>query len=174
MEETFENILPPLDNWPQTGLPWIAFWLKELIVWGTLDPVAAYLLSQRIEVTRSDAQETAKRYYREQPDDTTPDELLNVMTIRRWVEGLSTKKQNPFTGPPQPIHVDLLRDFGKVSKNQWRVVPIETDDKLYWFDVAGVPLASCYKFDGWQSNYLNTYDFELDVSKKTVSSQPYI
>jgi hypothetical protein len=70
--------------------------------------------------------------------------------------------------------VDLLRDFGKVSKNQWRVVPIETDDKLYWFDVAGVPLASCYKFDGWQSNYLNTYDFELDVSKKTVSSQPYI
>src|SRR5271166_6117050 len=28
-----------LEDWDQTTLPWIALWLKELIVWGTLDPV---------------------------------------------------------------------------------------------------------------------------------------
>ncbi|MEK9209637.1 S8 family serine peptidase [Sphingomonas sp. 2378] len=31
-----------IDDWPRSGLPWIAFWLKELVNWGTLDPVAAF------------------------------------------------------------------------------------------------------------------------------------
>jgi hypothetical protein len=31
-----------MDDWPRSGLPWIAFWLKELITWGTLEPVAAF------------------------------------------------------------------------------------------------------------------------------------
>lgn len=39
-----ERRIPNIENWPDSGLPWIVFWLKELITWGTLDPVAAYLL----------------------------------------------------------------------------------------------------------------------------------
>ncbi|MFO0055592.1 MAG: DEAD/DEAH box helicase, partial [Dolichospermum sp.] len=49
-----------LDNWSQTGLPWIVFWMKELIVWGTLDPVAAYLLAKQKVITRKQAEELAK------------------------------------------------------------------------------------------------------------------
>ncbi len=33
-----------IGDWPRSGLPWIAFWVKELITWGTLDPVAAFML----------------------------------------------------------------------------------------------------------------------------------
>ena len=32
--------------WPRSGLPWIGFRLKELVNWGTLDPVAAFLLAR--------------------------------------------------------------------------------------------------------------------------------
>ncbi|MCH8193379.1 MAG: DUF1501 domain-containing protein [Planctomycetes bacterium] len=35
-----------IEDWPRSGLPWIAFWIKELITWGTLDPVAAFLLAR--------------------------------------------------------------------------------------------------------------------------------
>lgn len=44
-DEAHGGALQPttLESWDDTGLPWIALWLKELIVWGTLDPVAAYL-----------------------------------------------------------------------------------------------------------------------------------
>lgn len=98
-----------------------------------------------------------------------------LLMIRRWAEELSKSKQEfPPTGPPQPIQVDLLRDFSKAPRDKWRVVPVETHDKLYWFDVAGSPLASCYKFESWQSGYLDTHDFVLDASTKTVSSQTYI
>ncbi|MFA6243350.1 MAG: DEAD/DEAH box helicase, partial [Candidatus Hydrogenedentales bacterium] len=37
---------PTLDLWKNvTGLPWFAFWAKELLRWGTLDPFVAFALS---------------------------------------------------------------------------------------------------------------------------------
>jgi hypothetical protein len=40
-------------DWPRSGLPWIAFWIKELITWGTLDPVAAFLLARGDSIDRT-------------------------------------------------------------------------------------------------------------------------
>ncbi len=65
-DEAFGDPLEPfsLENWSQIGLPWIVFWMKELIVWGTLDPVAAYLLARVDEVTtRTQAEELSQIYY---------------------------------------------------------------------------------------------------------------
>ena len=45
-----------IDDWPRSGLPWIAFWLKELITWGTLDPVAAVLLARGDAIDRPQAE----------------------------------------------------------------------------------------------------------------------
>ncbi|MFL5661833.1 MAG: hypothetical protein ACJ8BW_10845 [Ktedonobacteraceae bacterium] len=59
---------PSLENWPLLGLPWIALWLKELIIWGMLEPVAAYLLSKNMEITCADAEAAAESYYSEQPE----------------------------------------------------------------------------------------------------------
>jgi hypothetical protein len=43
-----------IGDWPQSSLPWIAFWIKELITWGTLERVAAFLLAREeaIELQR--------------------------------------------------------------------------------------------------------------------------
>lgn len=47
---------PALDTWKETAdLPWFAFWAKELLRWGTLDPFVAFTLSQGIARPRDDA-----------------------------------------------------------------------------------------------------------------------
>ena len=168
-------LVPNIEDWPQTDLPWIVFWLKELIVWGTLEPVAAYLLGRRIEYTREDAERTAQAYYEEQAQTGNSDELLNAMTIRNWVNSLSAHRHGVSSGPkpPSEIAVELLRDFANVQKQEWRVMPVEVNDEIQWFDPAGFPLASCQKPEDWQSGYLDSYDFVLDASKKIVRSEFY-
>ena len=51
---------PSLDNWPILDLPWVVLWLKELIIWGTLEPVAAYILSKNMEETRAKAESAVR------------------------------------------------------------------------------------------------------------------
>ena len=180
IEDTNEDVLPSIENWPQTDLPWVVFWLKELITWGTLEPVAAYLLARRLKITRAEAEENAKKYYEEKPDIQNPDELLNAASIRKWAQELFKNnveiqvQANSESESSSPIPVMLLKDFTLAPKQTWRVVPIETETKLFWYDPAGVPLASCEKLEGWRAEDLNAHDFILDASEEVVSSKPYI
>ena len=60
---------------PRSGLPWIAFWLKEIITWGTLEPVAAFLLARGDAVDRPQAEREAAAYYAQLPDGTDSNEM---------------------------------------------------------------------------------------------------
>ncbi len=89
IDEAFGEIpLEPssLENWPRIGLPWIVFWMKELVVWGTLDPVAAYLLA-RIDgvTTRRQAEELSQSYY-QSVSSLTANEQISPITIRNWAQ----------------------------------------------------------------------------------------
>lgn len=47
---------PTLDTWRATsGLPWVGFWFRELLRWGTLDPFVAFALAQGLARTREEA-----------------------------------------------------------------------------------------------------------------------
>lgn len=164
-----------LQEWPLLQLPWIVFWLKELIIWGTLDPVAAYLLAKNIKTTRKDAEEAALLLYYNDRSLQYPDELLNAATIRNWADA-QYKQSNPFfpPRPPENIKVNLLRDFSKVAENEWRVIPIESESEIRWFDPAGFPFAVCPKPRNWESYYLDDYDFILNTVNAVVSSNPYL
>jgi len=82
---------PSLDNWYLTDLPWVVFWLKELITWGTLEPVAAFLLARdKSVITRRQAEDRAKDYYRDQLSYMSADDLLDPSKIRKWTEQSST------------------------------------------------------------------------------------
>jgi len=165
---------PTLEDWPLTGLPWIVFWLKELIVWGTLEPVAAFLLARGMEVTRADAEKAARFYY-EQSNNHSPDELLNAAAIRDWANAIPRRGQVlQDLEPPSQIKVKLLRYFNNVLNQQWRVLPVEVDDGINWFDPAGFPLATCRRPERWKSSYFDTHDFTLDASRQVVSSSDYI
>lgn len=170
---------PSLENWPNLKLPWIVFWLKELITWGTLEPVAAYMLARKIKDTRQDAEEAAKDYQREKGEgdlfSLLSDELLNPAGIRAWVEayaGLEPSKLERWR--PNQLSVDLVRDFSNRARRVWRVLPVEVDNRLYWVDPAGFHLATCPRPDRWEGRYLQVFDFQLDVDKKVVSSSFYV
>ncbi|BAP55782.1 DEAD/DEAH box helicase [Thioploca ingrica] len=179
MDDAHKDIIIPLsfslDDWPQTGLPWIVFWLKELITWGTLEPVAAYLLAKGIKFTRADAQTAAQEYYK-QVQAQPPNEQLDARTIRNWTIDFYKDKKiaNDFKKLSKDIKVELLRDFSKTTKQFFRVIPIEKDNKVCWLDPGGFPLAICDKTNGWDSNYLNIFDFKLDPIKKLVLTESYI
>ncbi len=166
---------PSLDNWSLLELPWIALWLKELIIWGTLEPVAAYLLSKNLEVTRASAEEVAKSYYGEQPLELDANELLNAATIRDWTtQRYSREKKLTLSRPQDHIPVKLSQDFSKVKDLRWRVFPVDMGNAIHWFDPAGILLATSERPISWSDSYLNGYDFVLNINEKTVSSEAYL
>lgn len=166
--------LPALADWPLTGLPWIVFWLKELIVWGTLDPVAAYLLSHKQAITRSDAEATAQEYYRIY-ESAEPDEILNAAKVRKWADDRARLQNTRIEERlSRRIEVELLRNFDDVPTRQWRVIPVEQDQELHWLDPAGFPLATSMRPVNWDIEELHTVDFFLDPVLRIVTSRPYL
>lgn len=178
MDETSngQETEPSFENWSLTGLPWIAFWLKELIIWGTLDPVAAYLLARVNEITtRQEAESRAQDYYSNFIS-LDPNELLNAANIQTWVQQIFPENRfdRQAQSGPRTTQVTLLQDFNNTSKNTFRVVPVEIDSQIFWFDPAGFELARNSRPEDWQSQYLNNYDFTLNVSELTVTPRRYI
>jgi len=177
-DEAFGNkqIEPLLTNWPLIGLPWIALWLKELLTWGTTDPVAAYLLANKMAVTRAEAEKVAGDYYLDQAHIQDLNEHLNAGTIRDWVQQkFNTNRKLERLAPPLKMKVHLLRqkDFIRVKNTKWRVLPVEMDHDLYWYDPAGFPLAYCTMPSAWRGSFINTYDFILDSKMAVVTSGFY-
>ncbi|MEA5464949.1 DEAD/DEAH box helicase [Leptothoe sp. PORK10 BA2] len=165
-----------LENWPRIGLPWIVFWMKELIVWGTLDPVAAYLLA-RIDgvTTRRQAEELSQSYY-QSVSSLSANDQISPIAIRNWAQqAFSSIEQQPLQlRPSQQIAINLLRDFSQLSEQTWRVIPVEVGDQIHWLDPAGFPLASCPKPENWQEKYLSRFDFELNSNLRVVTSTFYL
>jgi hypothetical protein len=165
---------PSLDNWPALGLPWAVFWMKELIVWGTLEPLAAYLLSRGKSSVRSEAEAVAQRYYLEHPN-LSADELLDATRIREWTERhFPRSPQIPASRPPAEIRVALLRDFSQAATRQWRVLPVQANGAIRWVDPAGFPLAEGPSEAEWDADWLHEWDFHLDHVAQTVSSTQYL
>lgn len=167
--------LPTVSDWPQTGLPWIVFWLKELMTWGTLDPVAALLLSRRIRIVRRTAEEAAQEYYRSKAS-SEPNDILDPVSIMRWIQ--ETQLNRSAEGHREKrlhhISVELLRDFGVHISRQFRVLPVERDGHLKWYDPAGFPLAQSVIIEQWTENLVHEYDFFLDPYTRVVTSQLYL
>ncbi len=164
-----------IEDWPKLGLPWVVFWLKEIITWGTLEPVAAMLLARGIEYTRPAAEKRARDYYAANTA-LSADEALNANWIKVWIERITDK--NPTASPdpvPQSINVSLSRDFTKAKVHKWRVVPILKEQSITWIDPAGYELAICEQPSWWGHDGLEeTYDFELDTDAKRVRVSKFL
>jgi hypothetical protein len=174
--EAHDGELKPttLESWGDLGLPWIALWLKELMVWGTLDPVAAYLLGRGRAGTRFEAGVLAAQYYRTY-DSLGPDEQLDPRTIRQWADTLP--RVAPAASRPKPngpFRAKLERTFPKKVARRWRVLPVAREKTLQWIDPAGYLLASGELPPKWNQSFIDDGDFFLDVDSRTVQYEPYI
>jgi hypothetical protein len=175
-DEAHKGILQPttLDSWDATGLPWIALWLKELIVWGTLDPVAAYLLGRGRAGTRSESSTLADQYFKTH-ETLAANDQLDPTTIREWADAPSKPRVSNFrTNLAAPLKVTLERIFPKDVPRRWHVLPAEAGGRVRWVDPAGFVLAEGELPEGWVSAFLDEGDFLLDVDAQTVSYEPYL
>ena len=164
----------------KTGLPWIIFWIKDLITWGTLDPVVAYLMAKdKTIITRIEASKIADDYYKKYKS-VEGDEIYNPIYINEWyrnkksmesTSGLQEKqyKKVPFVA----VNVELLRDFSSSAKRDFRVIPVKKSEKIYWFDPAGYPLASCINRGEIIINNKD-YDYYLEPKQGVVYLKKYL
>jgi len=121
-------------DWAKTGLPWIAFWLKELLTWGTLDPVAAFLLARGRVVTRADGRERAKEYYDATADETDANAILQPGRIRGWVENIVPEERET-TRTTEPSSRKLavrLVAGGALRSGMLRVFPRSDGSGVEW------------------------------------------
>lgn len=163
-----------IDEWLKTGLPWIVFWLKELITWGTLDPVAASLLAHRVEYTRTAAETRANAYYKIYA--TIPvDEKLNPTKIKEWLRTFDNNEE-PILPKSRykKIKARLTRDFSKTDIKDWRVLPIIHQNSIIWIDPAGYELATSQIPVNWSSITEGVHDFILNTESKTVKVSSYL
>ncbi|MFN7928922.1 MAG: DEAD/DEAH box helicase [Blastocatellia bacterium] len=164
-----------LEQWPATGLPWSVFWMKELVIWGTLDPVAAFALAKGMANTRQEAMTIAKSYYSDFAFDSSPNEKLNASMIRNWAGLQQAESEKPYLVNSFPIiKTTLLRNFGKKAQKLWRVLPVESEGKIFWFDPAGYALAVSERPSRWASGNFDEVDFLLDPSKLIINAKSYL
>jgi len=161
-----------IDDWPRSGLPWIAFWLKELLTWGTLDPVAAFLLARGNRLDRPEAESDARAYY-ENLSEVSPNDALDPRRILRWMETLNIRPPGAAPATPFTIAARLERQADAYTMGDFAVSPIDGGDQLIWINPAGYKLAQSDKPEDWDGRP-SAYDFNLDVRLATVSATPYL
>jgi hypothetical protein len=160
-------------DWPRSGLPWIAFWIKELLTWGTLDPVAAFLLARGDAIDRPQAEEAARAYYGGLEQSTAPNDALDPRTIRDWVDARRLSREERVSTREFTIEAALERPPGNYLQSRLSVSPLEIADRLVWIDPAGYVVARSEQPLGWPQ-YPSSFDFELIVASATVVGETYL
>lgn len=165
-----EGTQAPLDVWANSTLPWAAWWLKDLMTWGTLDPVAAYLLARGGFDSRREAEAEARGYWEEERD-----EPLNPLLIREWVSARETVAPSRRVQPPRRLAAKLAVSFSRdQAERPWRVLPLMRGDAIDWVDPAGIVLARSEPTDTWHADFASEVDFLLRPKEKRVTARQYV
>ena len=154
-------------------LPWIAFWLKELLLWGTLEPVAAFLLARGNAVDRPAARREAERYYDQLPGGLDDNERLNPRRIRDWLNARDRGVDIP--QPPTVIVFEaiLSNEVAAYVSRNLHVMYFEVKNRLNWIDGAGYRVAISERPADWPAEP-ERYYFELDVASASIRGTPYL
>lgn len=161
-----------ISDWPRSGLPWIAFWLKELLTWGTLDPVAAFLLARGNALDRPSAEVDAQNYYAGLPDNINENDKLNPRAIRDWVNQRFPGATATVRTQGYEVPVDLARPAETYSRPQMKVWPILSEHRIAWVDPAGYTLANSTRPDSWTDSP-NDFLFRVDIPSRRVIGELY-
>lgn len=161
-----------IGDWPRTGLPWIAFWMKELITWGTLEPVAAFLLARGNAVSRQEAETVSLAYYERFPAGTSSNDILDPRQVRNWVEALRVPVEQPLIAPSFEIEAILTQPPSAYLRTHLIVTPMNIDNSLTWIEAAGYKVATSIKPPNWPDTS-STFEFTLDVANAIIIGSSY-
>lgn len=160
-----------IDDWPKTGLPWIAFWLKELLSWGTIDPVAAFLLARGDAIDRPQAEAEAMAYYQTRRDEADANATLDPRVIREWVEARKPVYPTRTSPTMTVVETALVRPASDFRQGRLSVSPLDDQGSLSWIDPAGYEVARSKEPDGW-SQQPSQFQFELHIATGYVFGEP--
>lgn len=133
--------VPALATWKQTtGLPWIGFWAKELLRWGTLEPFVAFSMAQGLASTREAA--TALRstfidWLKSQVELPEAEDYIDPQRFLAWQRTLATQKRQASINRPTPAQLSGTNG----ARLLYDVIPIQTPEGVEWIDSAGFSLA---------------------------------
>jgi len=163
-----------IEDWPRSGLPWIAFWMKELIAWGTLDPVAAYLLARGDAIDRRQAEADGQLYYDRWPQNADANEILDPRRIRDWLEVRRVQQgEGPMAIRELVVEATLARAAADYVNPRLTVTPLEIGGELVWIDSAGYSVAQSERPVGWPAQP-SSFEFELNVTEERIVGEAYM
>lgn len=133
--------LPSLAAWKETtGLPWIGFWSRELLRWGTHDPFVAFCLAQGLAHTREAASARRREYdawLDDEQDDPKSEDRIDPQLFLRWQASLP--RAEGAAGAASQMRAALTGTTG--ARGSYAVIPVSRDDGTAWLDPAGFELA---------------------------------
>jgi RAD3-like DEAD/DEAH box helicase len=166
--------LPTLENWRKTGLPWAAFWFKELITWGTLDPVISLILSRRLARTREEAAELARRYADSMPDEDA-NSIIDPWRIRAWLEQEVPPPDRDTQEDFSAIPLTAVVGARVASSRTHRVLPVlDGSGAVRWLDAAGFVMGESRLPPGSALRPSSLYDYVMDSKRGVVTVTPYL
>ena len=134
-------IVPSLEKWRETTeLPWFGFWARELLRWGTLDPLVAFVLAEGLVRTRESGASRRREFdawLKVKMPEASAEDRIDPQLFLEW-----RRKQFPNDKrPPQLKSLEVtLRETAKRS-GKYPVIPVVSNDVVHWLDSAGFALA---------------------------------
>lgn len=133
--------VPSLQEWKATtGLPWVAFWFRELVRWGTMDPFVAFAMAQGLAGTREEATGLRAEFETWLGGRGLPVADEDLIDPQRFIEWSGARPVAQRTIPASPIVAAKLTDVGGTLE-RYPVRPVDRDDGVTWIDPAGYRIA---------------------------------
>ena len=161
--------VPSLAAWKETtGLPWIGFWSRELLRWGTHDPFVAFCLAQGLAHTRESASARLREFdawLDDERDDPKSEDRIDPQLFLRWQASLP--RAEGAAGAAFQSRAALTGTTG--ARGSYAVIPVTRDDGTAWLDPAGFELAVTSP-----SAHVGTRDSRNDFELVTAGGEPTV
>ena len=152
---------PNLEAWRETTkLPWFGFWARELLRWGTLDPLVAFALSQGLETTRGTAAQRRPEFeawLSDNLDNPGAEDLIDPQLFLRWRRSLPRSS----AGEDYSREFDARLTWASGGKPAYAVVPVKGGTTIAWLDPGGFELARSELPEDRVSGLTSRSDYEL-------------
>ncbi|QEW21730.1 ski2-like helicase [Marinibacterium anthonyi] len=133
---------PTLETWRETtGLPWIGFWFRELLRWGTLDPFVAFALAQGLAATREEADALRPQFdawLAGSDFPLAPEALIDPQHFLAW-QRARVADDRPIVEAVSSSAAELTSVNGR--RATYDVRPIIGNGGIDWLDPAGYAVA---------------------------------
>ncbi|MDH7791648.1 DEAD/DEAH box helicase [Ochrobactrum sp. AN78] len=160
---------PTIETWKEiTGLPWFAFWAKELLRWGTLDPFVAFALSLGIARSRPKAEEMRGQYLAWLDEELlvwNSEDQIDPSNLLAWSRTLRNREAG--AARRAPIAAELAGTDGRAGR--YAVIPVRSERRIRWLDASGFRLAISAIPEGFPTGFRQSNDYDLLIQNGEVT-----